>query len=243
MIYTDHTNIPKTNAILMAEHRFCFVYVPKVACTSWKVLFSKMCGVARATDLAIVHSRKMSGFKFAQSEAEVLDSGLPVYAMVRHPAERMLSAYLDKIVRHRPEDPKKDIFSLIALEINRWVGRREPQNGAAPPPSFLDFLKWVRWSGHPCSINEHWIPQSKLLPSNLADVDFLGRFENFSVDAEDILNRIACQFEFPSQSSIGFESTGAAEKASTFIDDEALVIIEDLFACDYEKFGYRPTNM
>ena len=101
--------------------------------------------------------------------------GEHAFTFVRNPYARVLSAYLNKIVRHR--DP------LV------W-GRFAARHGLGEEPlAFADFLRLVERTP-PDEMDPHWRPQSDLLLPDLIPYDFIGSMESFEADLQQVMRSI-----------------------------------------------------
>lgn len=122
------------------------------------------------------------------------------YTIVRHPLERLLSAYIDKIggpvlrVIHRInyfERLKKEIFKKYCHdEYELW----KQTNRSESYISFTTFLKWVT-NENISAINEHFMPQYYNCEPCRMDYHFYGNFKNFSKDATQILEQFSPSLE------------------------------------------------
>ena len=85
--------------IVNDEYKVIFCYIPKVACTQWKLVFLAL---DNRTDVDDVHDDKhLHKFLFNDYSDEDIKVRLQSYfkfLFVREPLERLLSAYNDKFI-------------------------------------------------------------------------------------------------------------------------------------------------
>ena len=122
------------------------------------------------------------------------------YTIVRHPLERLLSAYIDKIkgpvlkVIHPVnyfERLKQEIFKKYCHnEFEVW----KQSNRSESYISFTTFLKWIT-NENITTINEHFMPQYYNCEPCRMDYHFYGNFKNFSKDAAQILEQFSPSLE------------------------------------------------
>jgi len=156
-----------THTIWLRQQRAAFIYLPKVACTSWKLFLGRALGLADGTAItyANVHDGAALALPYLSScSAEEqqtfyteLDRGsVMLYSVIREPKERALSAYLDKILLHK--NPHSFFSTTVLPSIQAFHGL-----DTTTIPGFGQFLSWVQaqQSNH-CS-NDHWCPMTKLL--------------------------------------------------------------------------------
>jgi len=234
MIYTDHTNRPRTNCILMTEYKFRFFYIPKVACSGWKAVLRRKLGYENWKNLEIAHDRlnSSSGLKFAEPK-EAIESPLPAYAMVRHPATRVLSAYLDKIC----SDEGNHLWTLVKKDIIEWLGKGDSLGEAKDAISFTDFLHWLSESNSPYVENEHWLPQTSLC-APISSLKIMGKFESFHEDSKRLMFAMGCNFSFPSAAELGWPSNTSRQNVESFFTEEARRLIYALYKEDFHRLNY-----
>jgi chondroitin 4-sulfotransferase 11/chondroitin 4-sulfotransferase 13/dermatan 4-sulfotransferase 1 len=223
-----------------------FVYLPKVACTSWKLFFAQALHGALPADLAysVVHDPAalqlpLLGSMEADRQQQCLrriDAGeVALVAMLREPRQRVLSAYLDKIVH--PPNPQ----SYFALVVRPAI---QQQHGlpAAAIPSFLQFLQWLAAGTHPGCRNDHWQPMSQLLglehqpPSCY---QHLWRMDQIPAAAAELNHRLGRAIPFPGFEALGpRRSSGSAiHLAEAFADPAVVSLFDQLYARDQEIYA------
>lgn len=97
----DHT-------LVNHKHKLLYCYIPKVACTNWKRVLMALNNLT-VTDLtaisaSLVHANG-SLLKLPELDeitAKSLLSNYTSFIMVRHPFERLLSAYRNKLEDNKP---------------------------------------------------------------------------------------------------------------------------------------------
>lgn len=115
------------------------------------------------------------------------------YVMVRHPLQRILSAYLDKLghpltrVNHPYsyfEQLKHHIMQAVSpVKYSHWVA----SNGTALRVEFEQFITWLVVQPDLASLNEHFSPQYYNSQPCRVRYDFYGNFDNFKDDFMKIL--------------------------------------------------------
>jgi hypothetical protein len=138
------------------------------------------------------------------------------FTVVRDPTERILSAYLDKIV------PPESKFRKLMSD--------------APDLSFESFLRELRKFDY--FRNGHFLPQVRLLPGGATLYDKIAKVETLEADLADICQTIFGRYEGITQEDA--HATGAAARADDVVTPNARMLIAELFAEDFAAFGYRP---
>lgn len=156
----DHT-------IWLRDQNAAFVYLPKVACTSWKLFLARalQLPLPEPLPLAAVHDREQVPLPYVSSlkaseqarfHNKLLTGGISLMAVIREPRQRVLSAYLDKVWLHR--NPNSYFSQVVLPEL-----RSDLQLDERKLPSFLQFLQWLQMGRSSSCSNDHWLPQRTLI--------------------------------------------------------------------------------
>ena len=126
------------------------------------------------------------------------------YTIIRHPLEKLLSAYLDKIKPPLNSGPAKWVENLkIAIlqrfqseEYKRWSKSRSyPLN-----ISFPVYVRWITETKEE-NLNEHFVPViSSIYPCRIK-YDFYGNFKQLSTDMGMVIDKLQAPHEYFSGSS------------------------------------------
>jgi hypothetical protein len=131
---------------------------------------------------------------------------------VRHPLERLLSAFRSKF---QTLTPKTEYYrahygnmiarryrgsqAMISLDGHaRTVASRRSQS--KPPVddiTFPEFVRFVAGQRGPGALDRHWKPMSDLCRPSDIQYDFVGRYERLEEDADRLLRRIGANVSFP----------------------------------------------
>lgn len=182
---------------------------------------------------ATTESRKKAMQRFSQlGLGETGLRGYFVFSFVRNPYHRVLSAFLDKI------GDVPDPGGIVTNEQARF--RR--QYGAAVAThdndriSFPGFCRYLANGGE--RQNAHWAAQTRML--RLADrVDFIGRVESLRQDLDHVVATIASGRRVEALHQAGPPATKANERAVTFYNEECRALVEQVYATDFDRLGYR----
>jgi hypothetical protein len=147
---------------------------------------------------AFVHVHKPDVFKslgaFKASEIRRRLQTYTKFFFVRHPLERLLSAYRNKFQT-----------ANVRYHIN-WgnkIARRLRKGPARPkrndtPVDDITFAEFVRFNVEvPHGFDPHWRQITELCHPSVIKYDFIGRYENLEADANKVLKRIGVNFTFP----------------------------------------------
>ncbi|WP_170067182.1 sulfotransferase family protein [Roseovarius confluentis] len=203
--------------------RLGLVYVnnPKVACSTIKLTLQRTeLDAPDYEPVRSVHAHAESPLltwpEIEGEEDEALE-GRFIFSFVRHPLERLRSAYLNKI------------------KLRQKRGRFRVQAGfdANEVPDFESFVRAV-CAQRPPEQNPHWRLQVFNLSLGRIDYHFIGRLERFATDWADL----SAQTGLPAQASFAGKSSAKPEKEDLHLSSDALAIVRKAYALDFETLGY-----
>jgi hypothetical protein len=179
-----------------------------------------------------VHERSESpllNFKTSRfSPDEILNSERVFkFTYVRNPYSRVLSAYLDKIVRQPSERAR--LLPTLGFP-------------AEAEPSFLEFLQAIHASRDAWR-DLHWMTQSKLIEVNHINYNFVGRFESFQLSFPLLLQRLGISESSFKQIEKPTNVTRANELIMQYVGDAERDLIISIYEADFVNFryGFDPT--
>jgi tetratricopeptide (TPR) repeat protein len=167
------------NCIYDTDHHVALVYTEKVACSVLKATLV-MNGPMRGAYL----DAGISIHEFCNAEMKP-DQALPLlaapeifrFAVVRDPARRALSAYLNKFVGRAPRTPQ------LRADKSAAIRRAQSVLGIAPDQersiSFEEFCHYLA-NAYDLEMNSHWMPQWRAIGRDPGVYSHLGRFEDLN---------------------------------------------------------------
>ena len=171
----NHINPEINNVIWLREFNIAVIYIPKTACTSWKLFLGRALDNQKInSDITYgdVHNKNVFFLPYiAQLESNERDEyvekvkhgEINFTSIVREPKTRLLRAYLDKILLHKN---KESIFSKKILpDIQKYIGIQTEIK-----PTLEEFLIWLRDNSNSYTKNEHWRPATELM--GIKDIDY-----------------------------------------------------------------------
>jgi hypothetical protein len=147
------------------------------------------------------------------------------FGFVRNPYVRLLSAYLDKIQRDKPQ--KK-----LAL---RSLGMDETDLSQAL--SFGQFVQAVEQQT-PKEMDNHWRVQAAQLFDGKMKMHFTGKLENFDADIVEVDRRWFNGSLAEQVQSVVWHKTGAQKQIENYYDADLAARVFEIYRRDFEAFGY-----
>lgn len=266
----------------LVNHRLklVYAYVPKAACTSIKTWLVRQAGFApelaaalqsaeksglRPTDAGYpnVHDHLDQHYSLrvapAQEVAAIMaDPSYFKFAFVRHPLARLVSAYLDKVVRVK--GPARRIIRnyqfwnghLRWADVANWFSKQGGLN-AARSLSFREFITQLRRENSEL-MNAHFRAQTRLLRE--LPLDFIGRIENSDADFRRVQEHLGVSHPLSNRNirehaaepdgetaadweAARFRSGASAPPWQHFFDRPLWQQASELYAADFTRFGYE----
>ena len=243
----------KSNIYVNDEFGFLFCRVPKVGITNWKRLLVYLLQrdktnsyVLRIPEMAVHVGRFRQLLEstllstYSPSEVQYRLKNYLKIMFVRHPLDRLLSAYRSKFTRPTHDNVKNFYRTYGKYIISRYRQTPSPislELGA--DVKFDEFLRFVSETrrGH----NAHWAPYvNQCFPCEVG-YDFIGRYETMTDDANFLLDLWnVTNIRFPKASRPLSEESYLFQHAyrniSSNLTDELLRQYEaDFKAFDFDK--------
>uniref|UniRef100_A0A1B6KWD5 Carbohydrate sulfotransferase n=1 Tax=Graphocephala atropunctata TaxID=36148 RepID=A0A1B6KWD5_9HEMI len=225
-----------------SKHKTLYCYVPKVACTNWKRVMMIMIGMAGTSDIlsipsTVVHQQHYIPSLLNFTDMEVLEmlQTHTKFIFVRHPFERLLSAYKNKFEQRY--NSSKYFQSRFGRKIVKTF-RTNPSYRSLMNGDDVTFSEFVAYVTSKNSVfNEHWMPIDKLCNPCLVKYDFIGKYETLNRDAQYILDHIGVgDISFPR-----IRPTNTSNHLSKYISHlsySSIISLYKIYYNDFKLFQY-----
>jgi cephalosporin hydroxylase len=153
-------------------------------------------------------------------DSALADPDLFTFTVVRNPFTRILSAYLDKIGRP----------GILRNQFNAQNGF-----GYDDEVGFEQFLKIL--AEDTAILDQHYRPQVENTYAASLDLDMVLTLEHLRPNIAALAQRTGLEASLPDKSA---HSTDASRKIKTYFSDEAIALTRQIYAADFDLFGYSP---
>ena len=201
-----HDKVTTTVITTEKTHRLAYCHVPKVASSSWMLTFADMNHLNKTETENLhkklaLHGMLMTNFSIQVSTAKEIEdmnkSNLYKFVFIRHPFERLISAYHDKFVHTKQAEMMVPFLKhqIVKYMLKSVKKQKSPKKSNFPfdiDISFKNFIDFVLQEASYSTISEqskHWWPFSDLCKLCKIQYDFIGYLESLQED-------IACMLKY-----------------------------------------------
>lgn len=238
---SEKSNVLK-HMIVDDKHQLLYCFIPKVGCANWKRVFNALYGsVASPENVHRVDHKSMVLLStYTELEVQYRLKKYFKFMYVRHPMDRLLSAYRNKFGEHFVNFEKK-----YGVQIVKKYRPNPPRFPKGDDVTFAEFMMYIA-NTDPAELNEHWNRYSYLCQPCHVSYDFIGYFEEFDTDVNfllDVLN-LSSVLQFPKKQAY-YKTLSDAEKMGYMrtVPNSTLQMVARKLARDFEMFGYRADSL
>ncbi|GAB0097159.1 Carbohydrate sulfotransferase [Sergentomyia squamirostris] len=227
--------------LINKHHRLIWCNVFKAASTSWLYNFNILAGytpqfLKKAKENPINLARK----KYERPSIEQLLTSLNhamAFIIVRHPFERLLSGYLDKI----QNSDQSSIYGKLGMKIIQKY--RKKKNLSSPRwPTFPEFVNYVLDEIHSNKSDEHWTPITNFCTPCQVHFDVIAKFETLNEDQMYIIEKANISHIIsPEWKNPGKGTKNTVDLIYDFyneLSEEQVRELYEVYKHDFELFDY-----
>ncbi|KAL1129815.1 hypothetical protein AAG570_012759 [Ranatra chinensis] len=229
--------------LINKEYHLVWCNIFKAASTSWMYNFNVLAGykpnfLKRSNIVPLQLARR----KYPRPTLSELKSALNnslAFLIVRHPLERLLSAYRDKIQYALPNTPHQKLGNEIILRY-RNQKKRLLHNPRWPTISeFVNYL--VDSQKRHESMDMHWAPMTEFCTPCQINFDIIIKFETLHEDQKYLIElaglgkKIKPEWKNPSKGRV---TTEVLYNYYSQLTVSQILQLHNLYRYDFELFGY-----
>ena len=214
--------------------------VPKVASTNWKRMMLLFDGIkSNISELSVkskVHTQaglrplyEVKSFNIPQTVSNSFK-----FLFVRHPFERLVSAYRNKF-RDNNTYFERTYGSRILKMFRKGLTTEEYNEGKGA--TFKEFTIWLIRTE---TYDPHWYPVTKLCHPCSIRYNFIGKMETLLTDAKQVVNHIGSHTQFPATWSDGYKvsSNNLMFQLFSTLNANQIKGLYEFYQEDFEAFDY-----
>ncbi|XP_011685749.1 PREDICTED: carbohydrate sulfotransferase 11-like isoform X1 [Wasmannia auropunctata] len=251
---SNEVDIPALNPELFRNilvddlHELLYCYVPKVACTNWKRVLMIATGKWSGNDpLEIPADQAHSPGTFQRLNNYTLpeiQKKLATYdklIVVRHPLERLLSAYRNKLETKHEKSAKYFQTRFGKKIVKRYrLNATEESLRNGDDVTFREFVDFVTDDNTENGTrNEHWRPVYDLCQPCIVNYNLISKYESLVEDATEVLERIGVtSVNFPARPPSSEPTSRKLDRYYSTLSYKQLRKLADLYKLDLRLFDY-----
>lgn len=184
-----------------------------------------------------------NGFRFA-FQSSLLHHKLRTYTkflFVRHPVERLVSAYRNKLVINSTSAADfKRRYGIKILKKFRKGDAVQNISKTGHGVTFAEFVSYLIEKRHesPQSMNEHWAPYVELCHPCFIKYNIIGKYETLEEDAEYVLRKIGAPPSLHFPPLVTSKTTALVEAHMNTLTPELRKKLYNAYQLDFKLFGY-----
>ncbi|XP_053168578.1 carbohydrate sulfotransferase 8-like [Hemicordylus capensis] len=224
---------------VVENYKLIYCEVPKVGCTNWKkILLLLTLNLSRdpsdinGDTIHYTHLLKRLSSYPSEKQVELMNNYTKII-FIRHPLERLVSAYRDKFYHSEP------YYASIA---NRIKALSRGGNNSTGQVTFQEFVKFVL-SEQIKYMDIHWKPMFMLCDPCNIHYNIVGKYETLEQDVKHVLRRIRApdHLSYPDTKRISTDKRTNVNITSTYFMElswDKLWKIKELYRVDLSLFNY-----
>ncbi|GAB0089549.1 Carbohydrate sulfotransferase [Sergentomyia squamirostris] len=235
--------IDPTRFFINEEYRIEWCAVPKAATTSIFYIFNILAGYeSQVLEKQQILPRQFARKKYPiPTELEILtalDDSVSLI-IVRHPFERLLSAYRDKMQNPETDSPYKALSKYIVKKFRKGNDSYSPEM-----PTFSEFVNYILKEDHAHhELCVHWRPIVDLCTPCQVNFNVIAKFETLDEDQKYILETANISDIISEQwRNVGKPMKRTIEEFYNELSEQQVSELFELYKSDFEIFDYSINN-
>uniref|UniRef100_A0A182WKU9 Carbohydrate sulfotransferase n=1 Tax=Anopheles minimus TaxID=112268 RepID=A0A182WKU9_9DIPT len=243
---SKHNYKPKAwEYLIQHEYHLVWCNVFKAASTSWMYNFNLMAGYSpqflrKTKDVPLQLARQKYPRPSVEKLQEAINESIS-FIIVRHPFERLVSAYKDKIQYALPNSHHHKLGNRIIQKYRKTVNGKP--STLLKYPTFSEFVNYLLDEvKHPhFEIDMHWVPVTHFCTPCFFHYDVIAKFETLEEDQNYLISIGHLDSVIKPQwknAGKGAHTNDMLMKFFSELDTAQIRGLYDYYRFDFELFGY-----
>ncbi|XP_070579574.1 carbohydrate sulfotransferase 11-like isoform X1 [Ptychodera flava] len=215
------------NFLLNREHKIMFCLSAKTGESNWRRAFLILAGTWKK-DVGI-HAQTVPLFRYSRPTLQKMALSFTKIMFVRHPFERLLSAYLDKII----EKPQDNFLERYGEGI-----RNSPDRNGSLGGYDLSFDKFVNYFLTARPENIHWNSYYKSCDPCLLKYDFIGKLDTIYADVDYLSSALNVTFDYAKTAPHATHSSSRIRDYYSLLTKQQILGLYSMYYNDFKLFGF-----
>lgn len=254
------TKIPEytiRHMLVVEDYQLVFCFIPKVGCSNWKRILMVLDNQTKDVDGLTSNEVHINGkFRFlvnyGPKERERILSEYEKFLFVRHPFERLLSVFKNKLEDLENYRRKPQFQRYGKAIIREWrANASDVELATGENTTWAEFVKYLT---HPERrekvekldnyFSDHWREMYKVCSPCAVKYDFIGKMESVENEAKYLLKKWKADDKaryLGAETSRPTNSSYLYENYFTHLETDDLRKLWEIYERDFSLFGYpRP---
>uniref|UniRef100_A0A336LZ33 Carbohydrate sulfotransferase n=1 Tax=Culicoides sonorensis TaxID=179676 RepID=A0A336LZ33_CULSO len=218
------------------------------ASTSWMYNFNVLAGYSpeflKKTKLVPLNLARKKYPRPSVDELIEAQNGSITFLIVRHPFERLLSAYRDKLQFALPHTFHAALGQKIIRKYREKKYQLKPGKYAIRWPTFGEFAEFlIHEYKAKKELDMHWTPITTFCTPCQVKFDIIAKFETLDEDQQYLIHKASLSHLISPQwknSGKGKNTADLLKKYYSTLTQRQIREIYEIFKYDFELFGYDP---
>jgi dermatan 4-sulfotransferase 1 len=242
---------PPNSTYVIDPYKAIYCRIPKVGNTHWKQIMLHMIENVSMSDAVTlpIHKKQfdlllpklVSESQFNDSDVIRRLNEYFTFTFVRHPLDRLLSAFEDKVNPSALQKQYTVRYVPDMIRLCRQGAKNISVEQRKKNVTFEEFLCYVS-KEHTDKLDRHWAPYDQICDfcAPQLNYDFIGDFEYMKEEAEFVLHRLGVKdVAYPAGYRTDKQRRDRFVQAYSAISKKTLKAIHERFRRDFEMFGYK----
>ncbi|XP_046485014.1 carbohydrate sulfotransferase 11 isoform X2 [Neodiprion pinetum] len=238
-----------SNMIVDTKHGLSWCPIYKAGSSTWMVHFAVL--GRTLSDLTVeliernvlqVNTLARQAFPNADLKSTLELRHTKKFIVVRHPFERLLSAYRDKLENM---ESRKYYYNKYGRHITQKYRQKPAASNTKREPTFTEFLRFITKEKY---FDEHWAPYNQFCRPCALNYDYILKFETFKRDEDFLIQELELNQYLYTKNNVknvnpqGATTTMISKKYFQSVPKMLLEEVYRVYEKDFNLFDYSPDD-